>query len=48
MQLVGQLLMQFNRCGQIPKDYPFYYWNNDKGYDNLGVWVEAAAKAAGK
>lgn len=36
------------RCGQIPEGYPFYYWNNDKGYDNLGTWVEKAAKAAGK
>lgn len=34
------------RCGQIPAGYDFYLWNNDKGYDNLGEWVEKAAKAA--
>ena len=36
------------RCGEIPKNYPFYRWYGDKGYDNLGTWVEAAAKASGK
>lgn len=35
------------RCGQIPKGYPFYLWNKDDGYENLGSWVEKAAKAAG-
>ena len=35
-------------CGEIPKGYPFYRWFGDKGYDNLGDWVEKAAKAAGK
>jgi hypothetical protein len=25
-----------------------YLWNNDKGYENLGAWVEKAARAAGK
>jgi hypothetical protein len=35
------------RCGQMPTGYDFYLWNNDKGYDNLGEWVEKAAKAAG-
>lgn len=36
------------RCGKLPKGYPFYLWNNDKGYENLGSWIEEAAKAAGK
>jgi hypothetical protein len=36
------------RCGRIPSGYSFYLWNNDKGYENLGTWVEDAAKAAGK
>jgi len=36
------------RCGQIPKGYDFYYWNRDKGYQNLGDWIEKAAKAAGR
>lgn len=35
------------RCGQMPTGYDFYLWNNDKGYDNLGEWIEKAAKAAG-
>jgi hypothetical protein len=36
------------RCGRLPAGYPFYLWNNDKGYENLGTWVEDAAKTAGK
>lgn len=36
------------RCGEIPKGYAFYLWNNDKGYENIGDWIEKAAKAAGK
>ena len=37
-----------DRCAKIPEGYSFYLWNNDKGYENLGTWVEDAAKAAGK
>lgn len=37
-----------DRCGKIPEGYPFYLWNNDKGYDNLGDWIEKAAKLAGR
>ncbi|PKO72265.1 MAG: hypothetical protein CVU20_02780 [Betaproteobacteria bacterium HGW-Betaproteobacteria-14] len=36
------------RCGEIPKGYKFYLWNNDKGYENLGKWIEEAAAAAGR
>jgi hypothetical protein len=36
------------RCGQIPTGYPFYLWFKNKGYENLGTWVEDAAKAPGK
>ena len=36
------------RCGRIPKGYPFYLWNKDNGYANMGDWIEAAAKAAGR
>ena len=36
------------RCGKLPSGYPFYLWNTDEGYKNLGTWVEDAAKAAGK
>jgi hypothetical protein len=28
--------------------YPTYDWVNDDGYTNLGTWIEAAAKKAGK
>ena len=36
------------RCGEIPKGYSFYYWYNDDGYNNLGDWIEQAAKDAGR
>jgi len=36
------------RCGKIPAGYPFYLWNKGDGYNNLGKWVEAAAKGVGK
>lgn len=36
------------RCGVLPKGYPFYRWNADKGYESLGVWIENAAKAVGR
>lgn len=36
------------RCGQVPKGYDFYFWNNDDGYHNLGNWIEKAAKAVGR
>lgn len=37
-----------DRCGQIPIGYDFYLWNNDDGYNNMGDWIETAAKLAGK
>lgn len=37
-----------DRCGQLPAGCPFYLWFKNKGYENLGTWVEDAAKAAGK
>ena len=36
------------RCEQIPKGYKFYLWNKDKGYENMGDWIEEAAKEAEK
>ena len=36
------------RCGKMPKGYPFYLWNKDNGYDNLGDWMEEAADQAGR
>jgi len=37
-----------DRCGKLPSGYPFYLWNNDNGYANMGDWIEAAATAAGR
>jgi hypothetical protein len=36
------------RCGQIPKGYKFYLWNNENGYKNMGDWIEKAANDAGR
>ena len=36
------------RCGNIPKGYDFYLWNNDDGYHKMGDWIEKAAKDAGR
>ncbi len=36
------------RCGQIPEGYSFYLWKNDDGYNNLGDWIEEAARKAGR
>jgi len=36
------------RCGQLPKGYKFYLWNNNDGYKNMGKWIEDAAKLAGR
>jgi hypothetical protein len=36
------------RCGQIPAGYKFYYWNNNDGYNNMGTWIEEAAREAGR
>lgn len=36
------------RCGRLPAGYKFYLWNKDDGYNNMGKWIEAAAKAAGR
>ena len=36
------------RCGEIPKGYNFFKWNNDNGYENMGDWIEQAAKDADK
>jgi len=36
------------RCGQIPKGYNFYLWNKQDGYNNMGDWIEKAAKDVGR
>jgi hypothetical protein len=28
--------------------FPIYDWKDDRGYDNLGQWIEAAAGQAGR
>lgn len=35
-------------CSLRAHGYKHYLWNNDSGRDNLGTWVEVAAKAAGR
>ena len=35
------------RCGKIPEGYRFYLWNKHNGYENMGDWIEKAAKDAG-
>lgn len=35
-------------CALRVSGYNHYLWNNGNGRENLGAWVEAAAKAAGK
>jgi hypothetical protein len=37
-----------DRCEEIPKGYPFYFWFKEDGYKNMGAWIEKAAKAAGR
>ncbi|MES9948588.1 MAG: TIR domain-containing protein [Candidatus Thiodiazotropha sp.] len=36
------------RCGEIPNGYPFYLWNKNDGYKNMGQWIEEAARKAGR
>jgi len=36
-----------DRCCQMPEGYPFYLWFKEDGYNNMGDWIEKAAKAAG-
>jgi hypothetical protein len=35
-------------CGQLPVGYPFCRWGSNDGYRNMGVWIEAAARAVGR
>lgn len=35
-------------CSLRAQGYKHYLWNKENGRDNLGSWVEAAARAAGK
>ena len=36
------------RCGEIPHGHPFFLWNRQNGYDNMGDWIEEAARIAGR
>jgi hypothetical protein len=40
--LKGETNMHFEHL------FPSYDWSNNNGYNNLGSWVEAAAKMAGR
>lgn len=35
-------------CGEIPRGYRFYHWDYDDGYNNMGAWIEAAARDANR
>jgi len=35
-------------CSLRVPGFPHFLWNKDKGRENLGQWIENAAKAAGK
>ena len=35
-------------CSLRAQGYKHYLWNNENGRENIGAWVEAAARAAGK
>jgi hypothetical protein len=35
-------------CSLRAQGYKHYLWNNENGRENLGAWVEAAARTAGK
>lgn len=35
-------------CGKIPAGHDFYSWTDDNGYENMGNWIEKAAKSAGR
>ena len=37
-----------DRCDQIPEGHSFYLWNKNDGYNNMGDWIDVAAKAAGR
>ena len=36
------------RCGEIPTGYPFYLWKRNDGYNNIGEWIEIAARTEGR
>lgn len=45
--LFGKTISYAGSNYTIP-DFPVYKWNNDNGRENLGAWVETAAKKAGR
>lgn len=36
------------KCGKIPAGYNFYGWYAGKGYDNMGDWIDKAARDVGR
>ena len=46
---IADLFGQTTECCSLrAQGYKHYLWYKDNGRENLGMWVEAAAKAAGK
>ncbi len=37
-----------SRFKKETKGYKFYLWNNEKGYENMGEWIEKAARQEGE
>lgn len=40
--------LSFNNGAKYSSVYPSYDWVNDNGYKNIGIWIEKAAKIAGR
>jgi hypothetical protein len=38
---------EFKKAGKVI-EYQTYDWSDDDGYNNMGEWIETAAKAAGR
>jgi hypothetical protein len=42
-------MVHFTQSGQsLAATYPTYDWVLDSGYNNIGLWIEAAARKAGR
>jgi hypothetical protein len=46
--LANWRIQQDGRDVLLSEIYPTYDWINDNGYQNIGAWIEAAAKKAGR
>lgn len=41
-------ILRFRDGSPLSRVYPTYAWNRDNGFQNLGTWIENAARAAGR